>query len=33
MKHVYCLPDELVHAAGFGGEDFGVMELNVMIVA
>jgi hypothetical protein len=33
IKHVYCLPDEMVHVEGFGGEDFGVLELDVTIVA
>jgi hypothetical protein len=30
--HLQCLTDELVHAAGFGGEDFGALELDVTIL-
>jgi hypothetical protein len=30
---VYCIPDELVHVAGFGGEDFGVLQFDVTAAA
>ena len=30
--HLSCLPDEPVHVARFGGEDFGVLELDVMVM-
>jgi hypothetical protein len=33
IKHVYCIPDELVHVAGFDGEDFGVLQFNVTVAA
>jgi hypothetical protein len=33
VKHVYYIPDELVHVAGFGREEFGVLKFNVMAAA
>jgi len=33
IKHVYCIPDELVHVAGFGGEDFGVLQFDAKAAA
>jgi len=30
--HLICLPNEPVHVARFGGEDFGVLELDVMVM-
>lgn len=30
--HLQGLADELVHTAWFGGEDFGVLELDVMVL-
>jgi len=33
VKHVYCIPDELVHVEGFGGRIFGVLQFDVMAAA
>jgi hypothetical protein len=30
--HPICLPNEPVHVARFGGEDFGVLALDVMVM-
>ena len=32
-NNAYCPYDELAHAAGLGEEDFGVLELDVTVVA
>lgn len=28
--HLSCLPDDLVHVSGFGGEDIDVLELDLV---
>jgi hypothetical protein len=33
LKHVYRFPNVLVHVAGFGREDFGVLWFDVMVAA
>jgi hypothetical protein len=27
-----CVPNDPIHVAGFGGEDFGALELDVMVM-
>jgi hypothetical protein len=33
ITHVYCIPNEPVHIAGFDGQDFGVLHFDVMAAA
>jgi hypothetical protein len=30
--HPNCLLDEMIHVEGFGGQDFGIMELDAVFM-